>query len=367
MRYPLATLLGCLAMASACQTTTTEPNTEPRSFALGFTEFPYAGTLTAVQNTYAVIGRDADFVNHHFDGGVPWNEALDGLPFHPAIEGDLARMKSDIPAGHVRLISVSPVNFLRTGLADYRGATTGQPLPAPWDTASFDNPRVKQAFLAYCKRLIDRLDPDYFVYAIEANILADKSPAKWPAFLRLAEHLYRELKLAYPSLAVFPSIQLELVRDRPGPQGTAVADLVPFADVIAVSTYPYASLVDPSRINPAYYEPVTKFAPGKPFAIAETAWPAEPVTAPYPIVIASDPDRQRRYVENLLATLDQMDAVFLDYFFTRDYDDFWESAFKFDPQAPLFRIWKDTGLYAGDGAERPALGPWRAALARGRR
>ncbi len=367
MRRSIPTVLASLAVISACRTTTTEPNTEPRRFALGFTEFPYAGTLTAVQNTYAVLARDADFVNHHFDGGVPWNEALDNLPFPAAIEGDLARMKADIPAGHVRLISVTPVNFLRTGLADYRRSSTGQPLPAPWDTASFDNPRVKQAFLAYCRRLIDRLQPDYFVYTIEANILADKAPAKWPAYLRLAEHLHRELKLAYPALAVFPSIQLELVRDQPGPQGTVVADLVPYADVIAVSSYPYASQVDPSRINRAYYEPVTKFAPGKPFAIAETAWPAEPVTAPYPIVIASDPDRQRRYVENLLATVEEMNGVFVDYFFTRDYDDFWESTFQFDPQAPLFRIWKDTGLYAGDGSPRPALTPWRQALARGRR
>ncbi|MBM4188880.1 MAG: hypothetical protein FJ206_16365 [Gemmatimonadetes bacterium] len=334
---------------------------------MGFTEFPSAGTFAAIDDVYRVLGNDADFVNHHFDGGVPWNEALSGAPFPAGLEADLARSVSRIPAGHLRLVSVSPTNFLRDGLADNRGATGAEPLPAPWDTAQFDNPRVKEAFLGYSRRLIDRLGADYFVYAIEANIVADKSPGKWPALLRLAEYLHTELRRSHPSVRTFPSIQLELLREKPGTQTPAVSSILAFADLVAVSSYPYAALVEPEQVGRAYFDPVLRLAPGKPFAIAETAWPAETVTAPYPIVIPSDPDRQRRYVERMLATLDQLDAVFVDYFFTRDYDDFWETTFRFMDIAPLVRIWKDTGLYAGDGSARPALASWRTALARPRR
>lgn len=354
------------AGALGCSETTTPGGEERRSFAMGFTEFPSAGTFAAIDDVYRVLGADADFVNHHFDGGVPWNEALTGQPFPAGLESDLDRAVARIPAGHVRLVSVSPTNFLRDGLADNRGVNGAEALRAPWDTAQFDNPQVKQAFLAYCRRLIDRLGPRYFVYSIEANIVADKSPGKWPALLRLAEFLHAELARSHPLVKTFPSIQVELFRDKPAAQAPRVSEILAFADVVAVSTYPYASLVDPDQVTPAYFDPVTRLAPGKPFAIAETAWPAETVTAPYPIVIASDPDRQRRYVDRLLRTLDEMDAVFVDYFFTRDYDDFWETTFRFMDIAPLVRIWKDTGLYAGDGTARPALTTWRQVLARER-
>lgn len=38
-------------------------------------------------------------------------------------------------------------------------------------------------------------------------------------------------------------------------------------------------------------------APLKPFAVAETAWPAEDVTAPYPVFIPASDEAQRLYVE----------------------------------------------------------------------
>jgi hypothetical protein len=73
------------------------------------------------------------------------------------------------------------------------------------------------------------------------------------------------------------------------------------------------------------------------------------------------------YVERLLSDADRLSAVFVCWFFTRDYDDWWESEIQFLPTAPLIRLWKDTGLYRGDGTARPALESWRAALARPRR
>jgi hypothetical protein len=54
------------------------------------------------------------------------------------------------------------------------------------------------------------------------------------------------------------------------------------------------------------------------------------------------------------------------WFFTRDYDALWEAEMRVLPEAPLLRLWKDTGLYAGDGGARPALASWRRWLARPR-
>lgn len=365
MRKQALSVLAALAVAG-CDGGS-DPAPVPRPFVMGFTDFPYAATFQAIDDVYRYIATDGDFVNHHFDGGVPWVEALAGGPLPAAIESEIATKLAKVPRTHRTLVTATPVNFLRTGLADYRGGQTAGPLPAPWDTVSFDNPIVEQAFLVYAERLIERLEPKYFAYTIEANILADKNPARWASYVRLARALYTELKRRHPALLVFPTIQLELLREKGAPQVQAVRDLLPYADVIAVSTYPYASLVAPASIGPAYYDPVRSLAPEKPFAVAETAWPAETITAPYPIVIAADQAQQRTYVERLLAAMTEMDALFINYFFTRDYDQFWESDFKKMEIAPLVRIWKDTGLYAGDGTERPALDSWRKVLARPRR
>jgi hypothetical protein len=90
----------------------------------------------------------------------------------------------------------------------------------------------------------------------------------------------------------------------------------------------------------------------KPFAVAETAWPAE--------------TKQRLYVQQLLAEADGLEVAFVNWVFTRDYDDFWETQLQYLPSAPLIRLWKDTGLFDGRGRARPALTPWREALARNR-
>jgi hypothetical protein len=59
-----------------------------------------------------------------------------------------------------------------------------------------------------------------------------------------------------------------------------------------------------------------------------------------------------------------MDTRFVTWTFTRDYDSLWVSDFQNSPNAPLFRSWKDDGLYTGDGQPRQALGAWREWLAR---
>ena len=48
---------------------------QTRSFKMGFTPWPYADTLSAVNDIYAFIDGSADIVAHHIDSGVPWNEA----------------------------------------------------------------------------------------------------------------------------------------------------------------------------------------------------------------------------------------------------------------------------------------------------
>ncbi|NHZ84915.1 MAG: hypothetical protein GWP19_03430, partial [Planctomycetia bacterium] len=128
------------------------------------------------------------------------------------------------------------------------------------------------------------------------------------------------------------------------------------------SSYPFVEQSDPDLLAADYFTELANLAPNKPFVIAETAWPAEDVTAPYPVLIPANEATQQAYLERLLADSDSLSAAFVCWFFTRDFDDFWESDLKFNAIAPTIRLWKDTGLYDGQGNSRPALTIWREYL-----
>ncbi len=336
---------------------------ESRSYAMGFTDFPHAFTSAAVADAYAVIARDGDLAVLHFDGGVPWQEALDGAPYPQNVQDELTSKAGSVPAGHVVYLAVTPIGFTRNRLAANWGITTDEPLRPPWDTRPFDHPDVIKAFGNHCERMIQIFSPDYFALAIEANMLAQFVPSQWPAFVTLADSVYRRVKRGYPDLPVFITLQANTFHLSPTAQSAVIAEILPFTDLIAVSAYPYTDQPDPELLPADYFSEIANLAPDKPFAIAETAWPAEDVTAPYPVFIPASDSTQRAYVERLLADCDRLAARFVTWFFTRDYDELWESHLKSSPVASIVRLWKDTGLYDGAGNPRPALTPWREKLA----
>jgi hypothetical protein len=130
--------------------------------------------------------------------------------------------------------------------------------------------------------------------------------------------------------------------------------ILPFTDLIAVSSYPFAApRPDPGTIPPDWFSGLAGLAPQKPFAVSETAWPAEDVEAPYPVTIAATPETQRAYAARLLSDADALQARFVCWFFTRDYDEFWVTYIQQIPEASLLRLWKDTGMYDGAGEARP--------------
>jgi hypothetical protein len=128
----------------------------------------------------------------------------------------------------------------------------------------------------------------------------------------------------------------------------------------------YGSTADPGLLPADHFSALADLAPDKPFAVAETGWPAEDVTAPFPVTIPASETTQRAYVARLLTDADGLSAAFVMWFVSRDYDDLWESYLQFLPNAPLLRLWRDNGLYTGDGQRRPALETWRGWLARRR-
>lgn len=357
-------LTGLLLLGAACTDLGNGPGPGLRTAALGFTDFPYARTQAAVDEVRRIVAEEGDLAVFHFDGGVPWQEAAAGTSYNASFEAELTAQRAAVPEGHKTYLAVTPINFERNGLALRRGAASNEPLLPPFDTLSFGDSLVIRSFTAYCLQMIDRFQPDYFGYAIEANLVAKNTPAQQAALLVLAESVYVAVKRQHPALPLFSTIQLEHLYDGLPENGIATTQLLAFSDVLAISTYPYTVTPDPNAVPRNYFSELKAFAGGRPIAVAETGWPAEPVGAPYPVDLFGSVEWQSGYLERMLSDFDEMDAVFVNWFFTRDYDDLWEAELKNLPSAPLLRVWRDDGLFAGDGEERPALIRWRNWVAR---
>jgi hypothetical protein len=356
-------LLTSCSKESKSPTDHRSPTAGNRIFDMGFTDFPHANSLEALLAAYHVIEQDGDMAVMHFDDGIPWREALDGTPYHAAYLEALYGKRSLIPAGHTVYLAVTPIAFSRDRIADYRGAAGEEPLPPPWDERAFDHPAVIEAFTRHCRNMIEIFSPDYFAYAIEANMLIELAPDGWDDFVTLADSVYGRLKAIRPDLPIFITFQAQSYYDAPGAQRDGIQQVVPFTDIIAISSYPFSAEPDLELIPSNFPAAITGLAPEKPVAIAETAWSAEDVTAPYPMSIPSNEQTQRLYVEWMLSECLRQETLFVCWFFTRDYDDFWETDLQYDDRASLLRLWKDTGLYDGDGGSRPALESWRKVLA----
>jgi hypothetical protein len=330
---------------------------------MGFTPFPPDTTAEAVEDTYRFIGANGDLIVHHLDDGVAWTEALEGKPFHPGVEGDWKR-RAEASKGKKVFLALTPLDGGRKGMALYRGSGANMPLPGGFRGKALDDPDVRRAYLAWCRRAVERLRPDWLAVGIEVNELALNAPEKWPALVTLYRETRAALKKDRPDLPICATVTLHAIADpakrsRNG-QVEKVRTLLEDCDFAGISYYPFmmGNMTRPE-------EPLDglKGLTAKPVAIVETGFPAETLRLEtFKLVLPSTPELQEAYVEKLLDRAGRDRYLFVAWFLHRDYDRRWGKIRATAPE--FFAAWKDCGLLDGDGKERPALEAWRRALAR---
>ena len=342
------------------------PPTEARSFELGFTPWPYDATATAVNFVYSEAALRGDFIAHHLDGGIPWEEALTGTPYSVELEAELSARLGNTPAGMRTYLALSPLNGGRSELADYWGTGTNQPLPAPWDTRELDDPNVITAYTNFAADLVQRFDPDYFNLGIEASELAINDIASFDRLVTFTEAVSNSLRTRFPNLRLMVSVALK----SPGSTEAAIINaemprLVQYVDIVGISVYPYvffdhADRGDPVNLPGNWLSQIGSVTGGKPVAIAETGWVAQQLTIPaFSVDIPSDADKQDAYVTAMFDAAETLDARFVVWFALVDYDALWNGVLQQDPVA---HIWRDTGLYDENLNPRPALDTWQQQL-----
>jgi len=337
-----------------------------RNFYMGFTPFPYDISSEAVDYVYNKLATDADIISHHFDDGIPWPEALSGADFHPNIMADWQYRLSRTPSSHKILLSVTPIRFLRDGLAPYKAETGDLPLPPPWDTISFNHPDVKEAYFNYCLRIMNYFSPDYFVIGIEINLLMINAPPLWNKYLDLHKYVFQQLKILDPEFPIFVTVTgMDLVEGYTNAnhiqQMQVLSDMTSYSDKFGISLYPFLTGFLCDTIPVDMFDKIFSLVTN-PIGICETGYAADSITV-YggTIILNGSPEKQNDYITLLLNEAAENDLEFVVNFILRDYDALWEDIGSPDN---LLKVWKDTGLYDQDGIARIAHQTWMKWLGR---
>jgi len=333
---------------------------------MGFTTWPYAATLKAVNDTYEFIGANGDLITEHIEEGVPWTAVISGKPFPQSFVAKLDGRRRNRPKGMKLLLSLTALNMGRSGLADDVGEIGKQPIPATAVGFEFKDSSVHRAYLAYCEWMIDFFKPDYLLTGIESNELLNNSPGKWTDYVAFSREIQFQLKKRHPNLPISESVTLHKLLDTKNPSIVAyrksIHEFVAKQDFFAVSFYPFfLGLHTRSEFTQAL-QFLSNFC-DKPIGIAETGHPAIPIVVKsYGLNFRSSPEEQDQYVQALISEAQTHRYLFVTYWLTRDFYELWKT-FPVSSK-DLAGLWRDTGLVDKDGVKRPAFATWKAAADR---
>lgn len=368
LALPIATMAACGGGGSGSGAGGPQnPPTVTRGFDMGFTTWPYDATIMAVNFVYTETSARGDFVAHHLDGGVPWQAALDGTAYDPAVEAEIQTRLDNTPANQRTYLAISPFNTGRDGLAGNWGAGTNEPLAAPWDTRDFDSPEVIAAYTGFARDMITRFQPTYFNLGIEASELLVNDLTRFNRYVTFATQVASALRADFPELHLMISVALKSPGSvRAQTIEANIGPLIDLVDVVGISVYPYvffdhADKGDPANLPPNWFSQIQNIANGKPIAIAETAWIAERLEVPaFGVDVMANAQDQANYMVELFAEAEALDAEFVVWWALVDFDALWNGALGQDPVA---RIWRDTGLFDESLNPRPALDTWQQQFA----
>jgi hypothetical protein len=255
-------------------------------------------------------------------------------------------------------VSVTPLNKLRTARARYWGDQDDGPLE-DWDHKGFDHPDVVAAYLKYCHRMIQTFQPDYFAFAIEANLWPLEKSSEFGRLWFLLAVTYNQLKASYPDLPIFVTLKGMNDQDHLN-RFHYTQTLLLVSDYVAVSTYPFdePDIANGSRPLPAnWFSKLRTLAPLKPFAIAETGFAADRVVVGGRVIVGdATPAVQAEYLTRLLDETARSGAKFVIWFVPIDYHRLWNKVGS--PDMPLGAFWMTNGLLDRNYQPRPAYHLW---------
>ncbi len=332
---------------------------------MGTTPWPADLTVAEVDKTYDFINNNCDIVAHHFDEGIPFEEAYTNTTMPSSLINNINFRLQKTASNKKVYLSVASLSIHRVSKASYyNNVETPSNVKSYWENLSFDDPKIVTAYVNYIDWLINKFNPIYVNYGVESNGMHWNSSEfiKYKTFL---SQVYQRLKLNNPTIPIFISFIVD-----ESPQGFNYASqLVDYTDFIGLSTYPYLGVSSSGNgnTNPAdfpadYFEKYINLSVTKPLAFAETGYIAEDLIIPgLNINKQGNTGWQKDYLEKVLSICKIKKAKLFIWFCPKDYN---ALIFNYQNQGytqdtiDLLSLWKDIGLINENGIQRPAYNSW---------
>ncbi|HEQ71060.1 MAG TPA: hypothetical protein ENN69_01095 [Spirochaetia bacterium] len=320
----------------------------------GFFPSPPELTVQSVVDTYQAINAHGNTVLFQYN--VPWAAfAGDNGAASAAWENIRHQVRLAHQYGLEIIFVVDPLNGLD------RSNFVG--LPAGW-SPTFSDPRIRRAFSAFARQVMEEIRPRYLGLASEINTYADTRPDDFPYFLSLYREVYRNVKTISPQTQVFVTFQWEgLNRLMPGQSGGTpfriswdrIEAFEPELDVWAISSYPFIAFRRAADIPDDYYTPLMKRT-DKPLAVAEGGYSSLPV-GPFRGSVQDQADYLKKIHTQIGGRLS-----FWIYLLVNDLDmSSWGAHLTQAGQEqdlPTLNLFEYVGLTTTDRRPKPALGVW---------
>jgi hypothetical protein len=358
--FPILLISSLILISIACRKK--KETAETRSFYMGVTPWPADFTEQEVNNSYDFINNHCDIVSHHFDDGIPYEEAFANLPMPLRFQQEVQTRKTKTAAGKKVFLSVSALNLNRKEKADYYSNTVvTDSIKNYWKQLPVNHTKIVTAYVNYISRLIDEFMPVYVNYGVESNN-GLWNPAEFALYKDFVSKVYSQLKIKYPGIPFF----ISFIVDETTAGYNYASQLIPYSDFVGLSAYPYVVVsssatgnTDPKNFPANFFTKFINLAPSKPLAFAETGYIAENLVIPsFSLNKQGNEAWQKDYLEMICKLCNERKAKLLIWFCHKDYDAGDNTLRSLGLYQDLFGLWEDIGLKDETGRERPAYQSW---------
>lgn len=320
------------------------PSGDPRTVRLGFSTLPPEETNDAAVGAFATIAQYGDVAL--IQRAPPWADFLPGGQVSAATT-ETTRFETsllDQYKGVKRFYAIDPTDPVvqRARIAN---------LPSSIDPqASFADPALRSAFLSYTAYVVKNYKPDYLALGVEINMLYERAPGQFDAFVSLYKDAYDVAKAASPKTKVFPTFQLEDLKGMFGdihpPHWEVIDRFHGKIDALGVSTYPFLAGIRAAGDLPAdYYSELKAHFSGE-ILISEAGYASAPVEGQ--VNVGSEED-QKAFVSRLIGDAQANGFSLVVWYAALD------PAFATRGAESAF---KDIGLRKSDGSNKLAWTTW---------
>jgi hypothetical protein len=352
----LATLAATAIIAACADSTRGTPDPAPRSYMMGFSNFPPAPDTMLQRRTVELWLTRADAAIMHID--PPWAALLAGADADSLVRADVLPLKNAYAQQLAKLV------VIETDITNGIDRTSESPALVALGR-SITEDTVQRLYRTWVVALARIADPDFLGLASETNLVRVAAPpAVYDAVVKMTNDAAAAIQPSGHPTYLYISVQAEVAWGRlGGPAGAFVGvdrDRLDFSfiDVLGVSSYPYlGGFTSPDQVPDDYFARLAGSPPLK-MLITEGGWTSADVVG-----VHSSPELQRQWIERAAALLDNAQAIG---WFQLQFTDLDLVAFGLPADDPQLAPFTQLGLVDITLTPKPALAQWDKTFGRRR-